>query len=62
MPRYQVTMTVEFMGEIEANSVDQAEQQAWTAWGEGSDAILTYSGVDDILCEEIDEDEEEDED
>ena len=61
MPRYQVTMTVEFMGEIEASSVDQAEQIAWTAWGEGSDATLTYSGVDDIDVDLIEEEEDDEE-
>ena len=60
MPRYEVNMTVEFSGEIEASSVSDAEQKAWTAWGEKSDALLTYSGVDSIDVEAIeDEDDEE---
>jgi hypothetical protein len=63
MPRYEVNMTVEFSGEIEASSVSDAEQKAWTAWGESFDKPLTYSGVDSIDVEEIeDEDEDEDED
>jgi hypothetical protein len=60
MPRYEVNMTVEFSGEIEASSVSDAEQKAWTAWGENSDALLTYSGVDSIDVDEIEEEEEED--
>jgi hypothetical protein len=62
MPKYQVTMTVEFMGEIEASSVSDAEQKAWTAWGENSDALLTYSGVDSIDVDEIEEEDEDEED
>jgi hypothetical protein len=61
MPRYEVNMTVEFSGEIEANSSEEAEQKAWTAWGDTADCALTYDGVDNIQVMEI-EDEDEDED
>lgn len=61
MPRYEITMTVEFSGELEAESAAEAEQKAWTAWGENMDAKLTYSAVDNIDVEEIEEDEDEDE-
>jgi hypothetical protein len=54
-------MLIEFEGEIEASSVSDAEQKAWTSWGEGSNAVISYSGVDSIDVEEIEE-EEEDED
>jgi hypothetical protein len=48
MPRYYVTMTVDFAGHIEADSEDEAEQKAWTSWGDTMDNDLTYDGVNDI--------------
>ena len=48
MPRYYVEMTVSFAGNIEADSKEEAEQQAWTAWGDTMDKELTYSGVEEI--------------
>jgi hypothetical protein len=63
MPRYEVNMTVEFSGEIEANNSEEAEQMAWTAWGDRADCALTYDGVDSIRVMEIEsEDDEEEED
>ena len=62
MPRYEVNMTVEFSGEIEASSKSDAEQKAWTAWGESFDKPLTYSGVDSIIVDEIEEEDEDEED
>lgn len=64
MAKYYVTMSVDFAGHIEADSEEEAEQKAWTAWGENADAELTYDGVQEINVE-LDEDEydlDEDED
>ena len=35
MGRYYVQMRVDFAGTIEADSAEDAEQKAWTAWGDG---------------------------
>ena len=63
--RYYVTIQVDFSGHIEADSEEEAEQKAWTSWGDTMDNDLTYDGVNDITVEpdpESDyEDEEEDE-
>jgi hypothetical protein len=59
MPRYEVKMLIEFEGEIEADSAEQAEKLAWTSWGDTMDNDITYSGVDSIEVEEIEEEEEE---
>ena len=63
--RYYVTIQVDFSGHIEADSAEEAEQKAWTSWGDTMDNDLTYDGVNDITVEpdpESDyEDEEEDE-
>jgi hypothetical protein len=61
MPRYEVKMLIEFEGEIEADSAEQAEKLAWTSWGDTMDNDITYSGVDSIEVEEIEEEEEEEE-
>lgn len=62
MAKYDVMITVSFAGEIEADSEAHAEELAWTAWGENSDAQLTYFAVDNIDVEEIEEDDEDGED
>lgn len=62
MPRYEVRMLVDFQGEIEADSAEEAEQKAWTSWGEAMDNPITYAGVDSIEVEELEEDEEDEED
>lgn len=59
MATFEVNMMVEFSGEIEADSAEQAEQLAWTAWGESSAAQLTYDGVYSIDVEEVESDEDE---
>lgn len=59
MPRFQVKMLIEFEGEIEADSEEDAEQKAWTSWGDTMDNPITYSAVDSIEIEEIEEEEEE---
>jgi len=61
MPKYYVNMMIEFAGEIEADSKEDAEQKAWTSWGDTMDNDITYDGVYSIDVEELDEDEDEDE-
>ena len=61
MPRYYVTISVEFSGNLEADSREDAEQKAWTAWGDTMDNDLTYDGVLDITVEEDPEEEDEEE-
>ena len=60
MPKYYVNMMIEFAGEIEADSKEDAEQKAWTSWGDTMDNDITYDGVYSIDVEELEEDEEED--
>lgn len=60
MPKFYVEMLIEFAGEIEAENAEQAEQLAWTSWGDTMDKEITYSGINDIVVDEIeDEDDEE---
>ncbi len=61
MPRYNVQMTIEFSGEIEADNEEHAEKLAWTSWGETYDSPIVYDGVYSIDVEEQEEDEEEEE-
>jgi hypothetical protein len=60
MPQYYVEVRVDFSGYLEAENEDDAEQKAFTAWGEE----LGYDGVYSVDVELAmeDEDEEEDED
>ena len=60
MPKYYVTMRIDFAGEIEAESESAAEQLAWTSWGDTMDNPITYDGVYSIDVEEMEDDEEED--
>lgn len=62
MAKYYVQMRIDFSGEIEADSKDEAEQLAWTSWGDTMDSPISYDGVYSIDVEEVDDDEEEDED
>jgi len=62
MARFYVEMRVDFSGEIEAETKEQAEELAWTSWGDTSDNDITYDGVYSIDIEELDEEDEEDED
>lgn len=55
MARYEVKMLIEFAGEIEADSAEDAEQKAWTSWGDTMDKEITYSAVDSIEVEEVEE-------
>lgn len=59
MPKYYVEMMIEFAGEIEASSQEDAEQKAWTAWGDTLDSDIVYQGVYSIDVEAMDEDEDE---
>lgn len=59
MPRYNVEMRIDFSGVVEADSQDEAEQLAWTSWGDTLDNDITYDGVHDISVDEIEEDEDE---
>ena len=61
MSKFYVKMRIDFAGEIEAESEDEAEKLAWTSWGDTSDNAITYDGVYSIDVEEIEEDEDEDE-
>jgi hypothetical protein len=60
MPKYYVQVQVCYDGEIVADSEEQAEEMAWSAYY-GDDATLEYSSVESIEVEEQEEDEEEDE-
>ena len=63
MPRYYVTIQVDFSGHIEAEDREEAEKLAWTSWGDTMDNELTYDGVNDITVElDPEEDYEDDED
>lgn len=62
MNKYYVKMMVSFEGEIEADSQKEAEDKAYSGWGETADALVPYDGVysidvDDLgeMCEECDE-------
>ncbi len=59
MTKYYVEMMVEFSGEIEADSREQAEELAWTSWGDTMDHDITYDGVYSIEVAEVDDEEEE---
>jgi hypothetical protein len=56
MPRYYVKIQVNYDGEIEADSEEQAEEMAWSGYY-GDDAPLTYDSVENIDVEELEEDE-----
>jgi hypothetical protein len=62
MARFYVKMRIDFDGEIEADSAEEAEKLAWTSWGETYDSPITYDNVYDIDVEEIEEDEEDEDD
>lgn len=62
MPRYNVEMRIDFSGVVEADSQDEAEQLAWTSWGDTLDNDITYDGVHDISVDEIEEEDEGEED
>ena len=64
--KYYIKMSVDFAGEIVAESQEEAEKLAWDKWGENSDAEISYDGVRSIkaedmgeICEECDQVEDE---
>jgi hypothetical protein len=62
MPRYYVKMRIDFDGEIEADSMHEAEQLAHTSWGDSVSDDISFDGIYSIDVEELDEDVDEDED
>lgn len=61
MTKYYVNMMIEFSGEIEADSKEQAEELAWTSWGDTMDNDITYDNVFSIEVEEVEDEEDEEE-
>jgi hypothetical protein len=61
MPRFYVEMRIDFNGEIEAESAEEAEKLAWTSWGDTMDNDITYDGVYSIDVSELDEEDEDEE-
>jgi hypothetical protein len=55
MPQYYVEVRVDFSGYLEAENAEEAEQKAFTAWGEE----LGYDGVYSVDVDDSEEDEEE---
>jgi hypothetical protein len=60
MPRYYVKMRIDFDGEIEADSMHEAELAASQSWGDSVTADISFDGIYSIDVEEL-EDEDEDE-
>ena len=60
MAKFYVKIQVNYVGEIEANTEQEAEQLAWSSYY-GDDAPLEYDSVESIDVEELEE-EDEDED
>lgn len=58
--KFYVEMLIEFAGEIEADNEEQAEQLAWTSWGDTLDSPISYMNVNEITVDEIEEEDEED--
>ena len=62
MPRYQVEMKIDFAGEIEAESQEDAERIASQSWGDTMDAEMRFDGIYSIdvypqeFEDEVDED------
>ena len=53
--KYYVQMRVSFCSEIVADSQAQAEEMAYSGWGENSDALIQYDGVYDINVDDLGE-------
>ena len=62
MPKYYVTMRIDFAGELEAESEEAAVELAWTSWGDTMDNPIQYDGVYSIDVEEMEDEEDEEED
>jgi len=52
-------MTVQYNGELEADSKEHAEELAWTSYGDNDGSALTYFGVDEIFVELVEDHESE---
>ena len=52
MRKYYVTIQVNYSGELEANSEQEAEQLAWTSYYDHN-APLQYDSVEEITVEEL---------
>ena len=66
MNKYYIKMKIDFCGYVEAESEREAEDKAWSSWGDTSDSDIQYDGVYSIevddkgqICEECEEGEEE---
>ena len=55
MNRYEVKMSVNFYGEIEAESQAEAEDIAYSAWGESSDSVMCYDSVEVVRASDMGE-------
>lgn len=55
MATYNIEMTVSFSGEVEADSEHEAEQIAYSSWGDTSSALIQYDSVEDITATLTDE-------
>ena len=53
--KYYVKMTVSFCGEIEAENEAQANDIAYSGWGETADALISYDGVYSIDVDDLGE-------
>lgn len=60
MPRYNVKMRIDFEGEIEADSMHEAEQLAHTSWGDSMTNDITFDGIYSIDLEELEDEEDDD--
>ncbi len=60
VPNYEVKIQVNYSGIIVANTEQEAEEMAWSAYY-GEDAVLEYESVESIEVEEQEEEEEEEE-
>ena len=60
MPRYNVKMRIDFEGEIEADSMHEAEQLAHTSWGDSMTDDITFDGIYSIDLDELEDEEEDD--
>ncbi len=62
MPRYYVKMRIDFDGEIEADSMQEAELAASQSWGDSVTDDISFDGIYSIDVEELEEEDEEQED
>jgi hypothetical protein len=62
MPRYYVKMRIDFDGEIEADSMQEAELLASQSWGDSVSDEISFDGIYSIDLEELEDEDEEEED